>query len=106
MKLKWNTKKIAAQCKARTDEIEIGKVYFLSSFYDKDGAFVKVLSKSHKLNNAGWPSSVEYEVVSRYGDSYPHHEKFYAVGARGSCNASNLYEKREMASHEYRFGKK
>ena len=94
---------IKKRIKDRTDEIVVGKVYFLSAFYDSDGAMVKVISKSHKLNSVGWPSTVEYEVVERIGDSYAHHETFYAVGKRGTCNASNLYETREMASPSVRF---
>jgi hypothetical protein len=79
----------------RTNQIKVGRVYFLSSFYDKDGAFVKVTSKSTKTNKAGWPSSVSYEVIEKVGE---HNSNFYAVGNTGICNATNLYEQRESAS--------
>lgn len=77
-----------ARIKRRTEEIEIGGTYFLSSFYDKSGAMVKVLSKSTKLNSCGWPSSVEVEVLE------PINEKgsYYAVGSKHTVNATNLYE--------------
>lgn len=94
---------IRQQIKDKTDSVKVGQVYFLSAFYDSDGAMVKVLGKSHKINGAGWPSTVEYEVVERIGDTYKHHETFYAIGKRGTCNASNLYETREMASPSVRF---
>lgn len=87
----------------RTNEIEVGKVYFLSSFYDKDGAFVKVLAKSTKKNLAGWPSSVRYEVIETVGED---RSAFYAKGKIGTCNATNLYEQREKASAETKYGRK
>ena len=97
MKLRrlYNKQAAFARTSARTDEIKVGDVYFLSSFYDTDGAMVKVLAKSHKINSAGWPSTVEYEVVERIGDA---NERLYAAGSRGTCNATNLYDTRETAA--------
>jgi hypothetical protein len=87
---------------ARTNEIKIGGRYFLSSFYDKDGAWVTVLSKSTKINQAGWPSSVNIEVIASVGD---HDSDYYKAGSKHTVNATNLYEKQEHASPEYKYGK-
>ena len=86
-----------AKIQARTDEIVVRGRYFLSSFYDKDGSWVEVLDKSHKTNSAGWPSSVTYRVLESVGGLGAH-----PVGHEGICNASNLYERREDASHTAR----
>ena len=81
-----------------TNAIVVGNTYFLSAFYESDGATVKVLSKSTKTNKCGWPSSVTVEVIERIGDSYKHHETFYAPGTIHSVNATNLYSRRSDAS--------
>lgn len=86
---------------AATEALVIGKTYFLSSFYDKDGCWVKVLSKSTKLNRCGWPSSVEIEVLEPVGDDKG--KPYYAPGTKHSCNATNLYEKQEMAAHKVKY---
>lgn len=78
---------------ARTNAIVVGDKYFLSSFYDKSGAWVIVEAKSTKKNSAGWPSSVSYRVIESVDDTY------HGVGHMGTCNATNLYETREAASH-------
>jgi hypothetical protein len=80
---------------ARTKEIKIGQIYFLSSFYEKDGAMVEVLSKSTKLNSCGWPSSVSVKVIEPLGSDVQ--KPFYATGTVHSVNATNLYERREDA---------
>lgn len=88
-------KTIENQIKSRTNEMVIGNVYFLSMFYDKSGMMVKIISKSTKINSCGWPSSVVVEVVETINEN----AKWNAVGTLHTVNASNLYEKREMASH-------
>lgn len=92
----------------RTNEIEIGKTYFLSSFYDKDGAMVEIISKSTKLNKGGWPSSVIYKVIQKVGEHSIIDPKYdvYSIGRIGSCNATNLYEKREMADPKNKYKNK
>ena len=93
---------LAQKSKARTAQIVVGKTYFLSDFFEKDGAMVKVLEVSTKINRAGWPSSIKYQVTEKIGGKY---SKLNAVGETGICNACNLYEKREQASHKARFAK-
>ena len=94
-------KAIKDSVKKKTQALEIGKVYFLSSFYDKEGAWIAVLDKSTKINKCGWPSTVTYEVIEKVGNT-----KYYQEGNTGTCNASNLYKKREQASRKARFRKK
>jgi len=81
---------------ARTNAIEVGGTYFLSDFFDKAGATVKVLSKSTKRNTAGWNSSVEVEVTENLGAD----KKHYAKGTKHSVNAGNLYQNREDAAQK------
>ena len=85
---------------ARTHEIVAGDTYWLSSFRDTDGVWVKVTDTSTKKNRAGWNSTVTYEVLRVDAPSYPHMltSDMYAVGAIGTCNATNLYENREDSS--------
>ena len=87
--------------KARTAEIVVGKIYFLSQFYAKQGQMVEVLETTTEINSAGWPSRVTVVVVENIlGDFYTtHDEEYYAVGTLHTCNATNLYEEREHASH-------
>jgi hypothetical protein len=91
-----NKKKTVARIKARTAEIKIGETYFLSSFYDKAGAMVRVDAKSTKLNSAGWPSTVSVTVLEEIGENSG---TFYRPGNVITCNATNLYERIEMANH-------
>jgi len=86
----------------RTDEIEVGKTYWLSSFHDQDGAYVKVLKKSKKENRAGWNSTV-HVAVTELDSSYAHHEKFYALDTVHTVNATNLYDDRHESSHTHKF---
>ena len=86
----------------RTDEIEVGKTYWLSTFHDKDGAYVKVLMKSKKQNRAGWNSTVHVEVTELH-TSYPHMEESYAKGTVRTVNATNLYDDRHESSHTHKF---
>lgn len=88
---------IRTLAKSRTDEIVVGNIYFLSNFYDKSGCFVRVTNKSHKTNRAGWPSTVSYIVLEAVGDDAA--KSYYAPGTTGTCNASNLYERRACAGH-------
>lgn len=104
-RVRLNTKKMHQAVDSRTDEIEVGKVYFLSNFYDKDGAMVRVLSKSKAENRAGWKSSVNIEVVEPVGfDDTDPSLKYYAKGSTHTVNATNLYEKRELASASAKWG--
>lgn len=93
---------LAQKSKARTAQIVVGKTYFLSQFFEKHGAMVKVLEVSTKINRAGWPSSIKYQVTKKIGDK---RSNFYSEGRIGTCNACNLYEKREQASHKAIFAK-
>jgi hypothetical protein len=102
-----NNKRIVDErIKARTAKIVIGGRYFKSDFYDQRGAWVIVTAKSTKLNNCGWPSSVEYRVVESVNNfvsaetanpDKPFNHTL-VVGYVGTCNATNLYERREDAS--------
>ena len=89
-----------ARIKARTNEIKIGETYFLSSFYALDGAMVKVISTSTEVNNAGWPSTVKYEVIKPIGDCA--RRRHYAKGKIRTCSATNLYENRDAAKFKRR----
>lgn len=78
--------------------INVGQVYFLSNFYDKEGAMVRVVSKSNKVKNkAGFYSIVNVEIL----ESDYH---YYKVGEMHTVNASNLYERRELASASRKWG--
>lgn len=87
----------------RTNEIVVGNTYWLSSFYDKSGTYVKVLDASTKTNGAGWPSSVSYEIIEPVGDLAK--DEWQQPGKVGICNASNLYENRSDSSHTKRFSR-
>ena len=78
--------------KAATNAIVVGETYFLSDFFEKSGYMVKVTAKSTKLNSAGWPSTVSFQVLEVIGGA------FRKVGYVGSCNATNLYTDRAMAA--------
>lgn len=97
-----NKKKTVARIKARTAEIVVGNTYFLSNFYDKDGCLVKVLEKSTKKNSASWPSTVKVEVILPLGGDAD--KPYYAIGTIHTCNATNLYEKRDNADPAKRRG--
>lgn len=86
----------------RTDEIEVGKSYWLSTFHDKDGAYVKVSKKSKKQNSAGWNSTVHVEVTELH-TTYPHMEESYAAGTIHTVNATNLYDDRHESNHTHKF---
>ncbi len=98
------SKETHARIKARTKAIKVGGTYFLSSFYDKDGAIVKIISTSTKVNKCGWPSTVEYKVIEAVGDQST--RRYYTDGKEGTCNASNLYENRVDASAARKFAHK
>lgn len=93
---------IRKSCIEKTNKIVVGDTYFLSSFYDKDGAFVEVLSKSTEKNDAGWNSSVEIKILESVGDNVLA-PSFYAIGKIHTVNAANLYKTRELASHKIQF---
>jgi hypothetical protein len=80
-----------------TEKLVVGNTYFLSLFADQKGASVKVLSKSTKQNTAGWPSSVEVEVIEPIGAGNLHLEPKFAPGTRHIVSASELYTNREDA---------
>jgi len=94
-------KAINESCKKKTNALVIGNKYFLSSFYDKDGAWVEVVSKSTKPNGVGWHSSVTVKVLEPVGDSNQY--GFYNPETIHTVNASNLYINREDASHKAKF---
>jgi len=100
-----------AREKSRTTakELEIGGTYFLSSFYEKDGAWVKVLSVDAK---AKWPSAT-IEVLEPLGRDLEHVQwaidrnlgpTFFSPGKVHSVNPTNLYKNRDDASHAAKFG--
>lgn len=100
---KLNVRQLAKKVSDRTDSIVVGNTYFLSSFYDVEGAMVKVLSKSSeanakKENSCGWASSVNVQVLESIESDY------YKIGACHTCNATNLYDNRHMASASVKFG--
>ena len=95
MRVPESNRKAFARIKARTNEIEVGKTYFLSSFFGKDGVWAKVISASTEVNSAGWPSTVKYEVIEPIGSCAK--QKHYAKGKIRTCNATNLYEDRDAA---------
>lgn len=80
------------------NRIVVGNTYFLSNFYDKEGATVRVVSKSNRSKNkAGFYSIVNVEIL----ESDYH---YYKVGETHTVNAANLYERREDASASHRWG--
>jgi len=86
-----------------TNKLVIGKTYFLSSFYERDGAFVRVLSKSTAKNSAGWPSSIEVEVIEPIGGNTT--LLHFAPGTKHIVNALNLYRERQDARPRPRFSR-
>jgi hypothetical protein len=95
-KVKFDMTALRKRVYQKHTEIKIGGTYFLSSFYDKEGATVKVLSTSRKQNRCGWNSSVNVEIL----DSNYH---YYKIGGTHTVNATNLYENRHHASAEYKY---
>lgn len=93
------SKQIEKVVAKRHSEIKKNLVYFLSSFRELQGAWVKVLDKSTKENTAGWNSMVTVEVISSVDENY------YKPGAVHTVNATNLYEDRNHASLEYKLAK-
>ena len=104
MTFDFNTKSLKRKIRTRHAQIKIGTRYFLSSFYDKEGAWVEVLAKSTKKNGAGWPSSVSIKVLEPVGE--PRAAGFYAPGSLHTVNATNLYKQIEHASAAYKYGRK
>jgi hypothetical protein len=96
-KVRLNTKAIHKAVADKHAKINVGQVYFLSNFYDVEGATVRVVSKCAKKNSAGWYSTVNVEIL----ESDYH---YYKVGETHTVNATNLYEKREFASASHKFG--
>lgn len=79
------------------NRIVVGSTYFLSNFYDQEGATVRVVSKSNRRKNkAGFYSIVNVEIL----DSNYH---YYKIGETHTVNAANLYERREDASASNRW---
>ena len=89
------TKAIHKAVADKHSKIHVGQLYFLSNFYDVEGATVRVVSKSTKKNRSGWNSTVNVEIL----ESDYH---YYKVGEMHTVNATNLYEKREFASASHR----
>lgn len=97
-KVKFNIDSMRKRVSDKTDSVAVGQTYFLSSFYDVEGAMVKVLSKTKAENSCGWKSSVVVEVLEVIESEY------YKIGAVHTCNATNLYEHRKLASASVKFG--
>jgi hypothetical protein len=95
------TTEILQKIRNRTAEIVKGEIYWLSSFYEKDGAYVRVLEASTKTNHAGWPSTVLCEVVEPIGDCAT--REWYKPNVQRICNATNLYENRNDSSHASKY---
>ena len=96
--MRLNMKALHQKVAEAHNRIVVGKTYFLSNFYDKEGATVRVVSKSNKRKNkAGFYSIVNVEIL----DSDYH---YYKVGETHTVNAANLYERREDASPSRRWG--
>jgi len=106
MKFKIDKKAIATMIEKRTAEIEIGGVYFLSSFYDKSGCYVRVLKKELNKDAVGWVKGGAWETtvesIEEVGDNPG---DFYAVGKIIVVGAQNLYDKREDASAKAKWGR-
>lgn len=100
---KINIKALKAKSAARTNEIAVGQKYFLSIFHDKEGVWVEVLDKSAKINRAGFPSTVTYKILEQVGVER-HNAPSYEIGKIGNCNATNLYERQELASPAAKYG--
>jgi len=102
-KLTFDMKVLKRHIIRRTKELKVGGRYFLSTFHDKNGAWVTVESTSTAINSAGWPSTVKVKVQEPVGDVYA---PMYKVGNTVTCNASNLYETRESASPTQKYGRR
>jgi hypothetical protein len=89
---------IANAAKAKTHAIIVGDRYFMSDFFEREGAFVIVKSKSTEINAAGWPSTVQVEVVEPVGYTLDFDKRYYGVGTLHNVNASNLYTDRALAA--------
>lgn len=96
-KVRLNMKSLHKAVAIKHARVEVGSKYFLSHFHDKEGAIVRVLSKSTKTNRAGFNSSVNVEVLESDCD-------YYKPGALHTVNAANLYEHRTYASPAFKFG--
>ncbi|CAB4141312.1 hypothetical protein UFOVP410_151 [uncultured Caudovirales phage] len=95
--MRLDMKTLHAKVAIAHNSIVVGKTYFLSNFYDKEGATVRVISKSSKRKNrAGFYSIVNAEIL----ESDYH---YYKVGEIHTVNATNLYDKRSDASASNRW---
>lgn len=95
--MRLNMKSLHRAVAIKHEQTEVGGTYFLSHFHDKEGATVRVLSKSTKLNRAGFASSVNVEILESDVD-------YYKIGAMHTVNAANLYSERKYASPKFKFG--
>lgn len=86
-----------------TEALEVGAQYFLIDTYNQTTAKVTVLTKSTQRNAAGWPSSVEVEVVEQTEIKTPYHRMVYVIGSKHIVCATNLYKNREDANPRRRF---
>jgi len=98
-KVRLNVQAMRQAVARRHAQIQVGKTYFLSNFHDKEGATVRVVSKSNKKNRCGWNSIINVEILQS-----DYH--YYKVGEVHTVNATNLYDERRHASLEYKFGRK
>jgi hypothetical protein len=101
-----NFEAMKAKSKAAIAAVEVGGVYFYSSFYDADGSLVKVLSKS-ELGRGGRAPSIECQVIEPLGRDladYQAGRTYFAPGTIHDIAATNLYKNRADASHAAKFG--
>jgi len=95
--MRLNMKALHQKVAEAHNRIVVGQTYFLSNFYDKEGAMVRVVSKSNRRRNkAGFFSIVNVEIL----ESDYH---YYKVGETHTVNAANLYLRREDASASRRW---
>lgn len=97
-KVRLNMKSLHRAVAQKHDWVQVGATYFLSYFHDKEGATVRVVSKSDKRRNkAGFYSIVNVEILDSDAD-------WYKVGEMHTVNAANLYSERKHASPAFKFG--
>lgn len=97
-RVRLNMRALHAAVAVKHNAIKVGATYFLSYFHDKEGATVRVVSKSNKRRNrAGFYSIVNVEILD--SDA-----AFYKPGEMHTVNAANLYAERKYASPSFKFG--
>jgi hypothetical protein len=77
---------------AATEKIEVGTEYFTVNRSAGLTLKVKVLSKSFDINQDGWPSSVEVEVLAQILTANEYLRKMCAVGSKHIVSATLLHK--------------